>query len=160
VGTTSIRPITAGDKPAVMGILHNTPEFLPHEITVAEELIDCYLDDPPSSGYHIYVAEVSGSIGGYICYGLTPLTDGTWDIFWIVVAHEKQGHGIGHILMKHAEDDIKRMGGRLVIVETSGKPEYNKTRWFYDTLNYQNICQIPDFYAPGDDLVIFIKRLR
>jgi len=157
--TTSVRPITSDDKPAVMHILRNTPEFLPHEVIVAEELIDCYLENPPFSGYYIHVVEIDGDIAGYVCYGPTPLTEGTWDIYWIAVSRDKQGLGIGRILMKHIEDDIKRMGGRLITVETSGKSEYNKTRGFYETLHYQNVARVPDFYAPGDDLVVFIKKL-
>jgi hypothetical protein len=61
--------------------------------------------------------------------------------------------------MKHAEEDIKRMHGKLIMVETSGKADYNKTRQFYERLNYQKLCQITDYYAPGDDLVLFAKRI-
>jgi ribosomal protein S18 acetylase RimI-like enzyme len=159
VGTTSIRPMTVNDKPAVICILNDTPEFLPPEVIVAEELIDAFLEAPTTSGYYISVAEFDGEIVGYVCYGNTPLTEATWDIYWIAVAHDKQGYGIGRSLMRHAEDDIQKMCGRLIVVETSGKPEYNKTRRFYDTLNYQNICQIPDYYTLGDDLIIFTKRI-
>jgi ribosomal protein S18 acetylase RimI-like enzyme len=159
VGTTSIRPLTVKEKASVMRLLQATPEFLPPEVIIAEELIDAFLEDTETSGYYIYVAELDGEIAGYICYGNTPLTEATWDIYWVAVAHDKQGFGIGRILMKHAEDDIKKMHGKLIMVETSGKPEYNKTRRFYDTLNYQRVCQIPDYYAPGDDLVLFSKRL-
>ena len=142
-----------------MRILQTTPEFLAPEVIIAEELIDAFLEDTETSGYYIYIAEHDGEIAGYVCYGNTPLTEATWDLYWIAVANNKQGFGIGRSLLKHAEDDIRRMGGRLVMVETSGKPEYNKTRRFYDTLNYQRVCQIPDYYAPGDDLVLFSKRL-
>jgi ribosomal protein S18 acetylase RimI-like enzyme len=159
VGTTSIRPLTVKEKASVMRLLQTTPEFLPPEVIIAEELIDAFLEDTETSGYYIYVAELDGEIAGYICYGNTPLTEATWDIYWVVVAHDKQGFGIGRILMKHAEDDIKKMHGKLIMVETSGKPEYNKTRRFYDTLNYQRVCQIPDYYAPGDDLVLYSKRI-
>jgi ribosomal protein S18 acetylase RimI-like enzyme len=159
VGTTSIRPLTVKEKASVMHLLQTTPEFLPPEVIIAEELIDAFLEDTETSGYYIYVAELDGEIAGYICYGNTPLTEATWDIYWVVVAHDKQGFGIGRILMKHAEDDIKKMHGKLIMVETSGKPEYNKTRRFYDTLNYQRVCQIPDYYAPGDDLVLYSKRI-
>jgi hypothetical protein len=62
--------------------------------------------------------------------------------------------------MKHAEDDIQRMQGRLIMVETSGKAEYNKTRQFYERLDYQKVCQIPDYYAPGDDLVLYSQKNR
>ena len=159
MGTTSIRPLTVKEKASVMRLLQTTPEFLPPEVIIAEELIDAFLEDTETSGYYIYVAELDGEIAGYICYGNTPLTEATWDIYWVVVAHDKQGFGIGRILMKHAEDDIKKMHGKLIMVETSGKPEYNKTRRFYDTLNYQRVCQIPDYYAPGDDLVLYSKRI-
>jgi GNAT superfamily N-acetyltransferase len=160
LGTTSIRPMIAADKPAVMRILYNTPEFLPHEVIIAEELIDAYLESSVASGYYLVVIELDGIIVGYACYGDTPNTQATWDLYWIAVDHNKQGHGIGRILMKHIEDDIERMHGRLIMVETSGKPDYNKTRKFYDNLDYQNICRIPDYYAPADDLVIYTKRLK
>jgi ribosomal protein S18 acetylase RimI-like enzyme len=159
VGTTSIRPLTVKEKASVMRLLQATPEFLPPEVIIAEELIDAFLEDTETSGYYIYIAEHDGEIAGYVCYGNTPLTEATWDLYWIAVANNKQGFGIGRSLMKHAEDDIKKMHGKLIMVETSGKPEYNKTRRFYDTLNYQRVCQIPDYYAPGDDLVLFSKRL-
>jgi len=142
-----------------MRILRNTPEFLPTEVLIAEELIDAFLEEQKTSGYYIYVAELDGEIAGYVCYGDTPLTEATWDLYWIAVARDKQGYGIGRILMKHTEDDIKKKHGRLIMVETSGKPDYNKTRRFYETLNYQKVCQIPDYYATGDDLVLFTKRI-
>ena len=159
MGTTSVRPLTIKDKSAVIGILQATPEFLPPEVVIAEELIDAFLEDEKTSGYYIYIAEHDGEIAGYVCYGNTPLTEATWDLYWIAVANNKQGFGIGRSLMKHAEDDIKKMHGKLIMVETSGKPEYNKTRRFYDTLNYQRVCLIPDYYAPGDDLVLYSKRI-
>ena len=148
------------DKPRVTEILRGTPEFKPFEVAVAEELIDSYLDDPVGSGYHILVAEVDSTVAGYICYGPTPLTDGTWDIYWMAVASEKQGRGIGSALMESAEKEIGRAKGRLVIIETSSTPAYEKTRYFYLSHGYEVICRIPDFYAPGDDKLILQKRLR
>jgi GNAT superfamily N-acetyltransferase len=129
-------------------------------VAVAEELIDSYLNDPSGSGYHILVAEVDSTITGYICYGPTPLTEGTWDIYWMAVAREKQGQGIGSALMKSAEKEIMRAKGRLAIIETSSIPAYEKTRNFHLSQGYEVICRIPDFYTPGDDKLILQKRLR
>jgi ribosomal protein S18 acetylase RimI-like enzyme len=129
-------------------------------VVVAEELIDCYLDDPSNSGYHILVAKVDSTVAGYICYGPTPLTEGTWDIYWVAVAQENQRQGIGSALMKSAEKDIVRAKGRLTIIETSSTPGYEKTRRFHLGQGYEVICRIPDFYAPGDDKLILQKRLR
>ncbi len=154
-----IRPMTHEDKSAVMNILRATPEFTPGEVVVAEELIDCYLEAPISSGYLILVAEVNSKVEGYICWGTTPLTEGTWDIYWIATARDKQGQGIGTALLASTEARIKKSRGRLAFIETSSKPEYEKTKRFYLSRGYELICQIPDFYAPGDDKLILQKRL-
>jgi GNAT superfamily N-acetyltransferase len=129
-------------------------------VAVAEELVDSYLDDPSGSGYHILVAEADSTVAGYICYGSTPLTETTWDVYWMAVAQEKQGHGIGSALLKSAEKEIMKAQGRLVIIETSSTPLYEKTRRFHLGEGYEIVCRMPDFYAPGDDKLIMHKRLR
>jgi ribosomal protein S18 acetylase RimI-like enzyme len=147
------------DKPCIVRILCDTPEFKPFEVAVAEELIDSYLQDPSSSGYHVLVAEVDSTVTGYICYGPTPLTEGTWDIYWMAVAREKQGQGVGSALMKSAEKEIIRAKGRLSMIETSSTPAYEKSRRFHFSQGYEIAARIPDFYAPGDDKLILQKRL-
>ena len=158
--TIKIRQMTKKDKPALMKILRSTPEFKPSEVVVAEEVINSYLRDPRGSGYYALVAELDSAIAGYICYGPAPLTEGTWDIYWMAVALEKQGKGIGGALLAYAEDRIRETQGRLAIIETSSKPEYEKTRRFHLSHGYEVLCRIPDFYAPGDDKLILQKQLR
>jgi len=154
-----IRPMTSADKPAVMRILEATPQFNPAEVVVAEEVLDGYLKDSIESGYHVLVAEVDSSVVGYICYGPTPMTEGTWDIYWLAVAPEKQGQGIGKALLTFAENKIKETQGRLAIIETSSRPEYERTRRFHRLQGYDLVGYIRDFYAPGDHRLIFQKRL-
>ena len=152
--------MTGEDKPAIMDILRATPEFKPSEVVVAEEVLDSYLNDP-SAGYFTLVAETgTAAIAGYVCFGTTPLTEGTWDIYWIAVAREMQGKGIGAALLTVAESKIKQVEGRLIFAETSSIPEYDKTRRFYLSRGYGVAAQIADFYVPGDDKVIFQKRLK
>ncbi len=156
---TGIRPMESRDREQVVYILNSTPEFTPDEVEVAEELIDSYLDRGTDSGYYIMVLDEDGGITGYICYGPTPLTQDTWDIYWIAVAMEKRGHGWGRVLLEAAEREIARVGGRLVIIETSSKADYEKTRRFYRSHEYEQIACIPDFYTVGDDKLILQKRL-
>lgn len=155
-----IRPVTHADRSALLEILKDTPEFKPFEIEVAVEVIDCCLRDNKNSGYFILVAEDNTDIAGYICYGPTPLTDGTWDMYWEAVAREKRGYGIGTALMKAAEQEIRKAKGRLSLIETSSTPDYEKTRRFHIKQGYSVIACIPDFYTPGDDKLILQKRLR
>jgi predicted N-acetyltransferase YhbS len=152
--------MTHKDKPSITKILRSTPEFKPSEVTVAEEVIDSYLKELVGSGYRILVAEVNSTVTGYICYGPTPMTESTWDIYWMAVTQEKQDQGIGSALMESAEKEIVRAKGRLAIIETSSTPTYEKTRHFHLSHGYEIVAHIPDFYAPGDDKLILQKRLR
>ncbi len=151
--------MSAEDKPALVQILRHTPEFKPYEVEVAEEVIDGYLRDPKGTGYHALVADSGSEVAGYICYGQTPCTAGTWDIYWVAVDGDKRGQGIGGALTKAAEDAIGKLRGRLILIETSTSPIYENTRRFYLGQGYEIVARIPDFYSPGDDLLIMQKRL-
>jgi ribosomal protein S18 acetylase RimI-like enzyme len=140
-----------------MQILRRTPEFKPEEVAVAEEVIDSYLCDA-GSGYFILIAELEAKVAGYVCYGKTPLTEGTWDIYWMATAPEKQGRGIGGALLDAAEEHIGKEGGRMAMIETSSKPDYEKTRRFHINHGYEIIGRVADFYMPGDDKLLMQKR--
>ena len=157
--TVIVRPMSPGDKPALLRMLKNTPEFKPFEVTVAEELIDSYLASGENSEYIIRIAEDNGEVAGYICYGETPCTVGTWDIYWIAVDRSRRGKGLGKALSETAETAIKQARGRLIFIETSSTPLYENTRQFYLARGYEVIARIPDFYMPGDDKLILQKKL-
>jgi len=127
-------------------------------VAVAEEVIDSYLNDL-GAGYFTLIAEDDGEIAGYICYGETPCTIGTWDIYWVAVDPGKRRRGIGKILSEAAENAIKKAGGRLAVIETSSTPLYENTRRFYLARGYETVARIPDFYMPGDDKLILVKKL-
>jgi ribosomal protein S18 acetylase RimI-like enzyme len=148
------------DRQAIVRILNNTPEFSAEEVKVAIELIDIYLEQGISSGYYLAVSDAGPEPDGYICFGPTPMTEGTWDVYWIAVNAEKQNRGTGRILMEYAEEGIRNLKGRLILVETSSKPSYEKTRHFYDARKYEVIARIPDFYTIGDDKVVFAKYFK
>jgi ribosomal protein S18 acetylase RimI-like enzyme len=155
-----IRPMTRADRPAVLGLVEATGFFRPDEVRVTEELIDVYLDRPGQGDYGVVVVEdAAGAVAGYLTYGPTPLTLGTYDLYWMAVAPESQGRGYGRALVGWLEERVRRVGGRMVIIETSSTPRYGPTRRFYQGLNYAEVARIPDFYQPGDDRVIYAKRL-
>jgi ribosomal protein S18 acetylase RimI-like enzyme len=151
--------MSAEDKASLLPILANTPEFKPIEVDVAEEVIDSYLTQGIEYGYRIEVAEDDGKVLGYVCFGETPCTVGTWDIYWIAVDKAQRGHKVGKTLSDVAEKTIKEAGGRLIIIETSSVPLYENTRKFYLARGFEIIASIPDFYAVGDDKIILQKKL-
>ena len=140
----------------------NTEELngLPVQHTYWTEpaMIELVSNSPPLLS--VISPEADSTVEGYICYGPTPLTEATWDVYWMAVARDRQGQGIGSALLKSAEKEISEHQGRLVMIETSSTPLYERTRRFHVGEGYEAICRIPDFYAPGDDKLIMQKRLR
>jgi ribosomal protein S18 acetylase RimI-like enzyme len=111
------------------------------------------------SWYHFIAARRDGQVLGFACYGQRPLTQGTYDLYWIAVDKKHHRQGIGEILLSEAEKQVKARGGRLLIAETAGKSAFEPTRHFYLKTGYELEARIRDFYSPGDDLVIFTKHL-
>jgi ribosomal protein S18 acetylase RimI-like enzyme len=137
-----------------------TEMFTSEESDVAMELVDLYLSDKKQKDYLLYVVEnEKNNIMGYVCFGPTPATEGTYDLYWIVVSPEFQSRGIGKQLLKFTEEQILLKGGRLIIIETSSQEKYLPTRQFYLNTDYKIAAQIKDFYRNGDDRVIFVKYL-
>lgn len=153
--------MTREDRRTVLDIVQATEMFTPDEVAVARELIDIYLDQPQQRDYCLVVAEnEDGRVVGYMSYGPTPLTEGTYDLYWMAVASEKQGRGYGRELVSWLEERVRAAGGRMILVETSSQPKYEKTRRFYTGLNYKEVSRIPDFYRRGDDRITYVKYLN
>lgn len=150
-------------------ILHLTAAagvFKPDEVACVQELWDAYLRQGETSGYVFLVykngfGEVSDRcrLLGYACFGPHPLTEGTFDLYWIAVDPQARGQGIGHALLARVEDEVRARGGRMLVVETSGTPAYAPARRLYESCGYRYEAVVHDFYAPGDDLIVFVKLL-
>jgi len=151
-----IRPTKREDRDHIINILRRTSNFTDEEIKVAVELLDSYFANSLDSGYWTYTAELD-KVVGYICYGPTPMTSGTFDIYWIAVDPIVQGKHIGTKLLSFAEEDIVRHNGRLITIYTSSQERYGNTKAFYSRRGYREGCRVRDYYKPGDDLVIYVK---
>jgi ribosomal protein S18 acetylase RimI-like enzyme len=157
--SASVSEITSGDRSALAGLLSRIEQFKPDEVDVALELIDATLADPVGSGYECLVAREDGHVVGYICVGPTPMTVATWDLYWIAVDPDSQGRGIGSRLYAAFVQRMQERAGRQVRIETSSKEIYAATGGFYEKLGFSVDGRLRDFYAPGDDLLIFYRKL-
>ena len=99
-------------------------------------------------------------MAGYACYGATPGTEGTFDLYWIAVDPSTQGRGAGTHLLGEVERRLRVGDERLLIAETSSRAAYEATRRFYERRGYSEQARVAAFYGPGDDRVIYAKRLR
>ncbi len=112
----------------------------------------------PDLPYYQLGAELDGRLVGWVCWGATPCTEGTWDLYWLAVDPAAQGQGIASALVQEMERRL-RGKARLISVDTSGRADYTPTRKFYLARGYKAVATVPNFYAPGDDQVIFTKEL-
>lgn len=87
------------------------------------------------------------------------MTEGTWNLLLIAVDISHQGQGVGRAMMDYIEQKLARMKVRILLVETSGVPEFERTRQFYLQCHYTKVATIPEYYSAGDDKVVFWKKL-
>jgi len=151
---TSLRNLTAADRGRIEGISRAVELFREDEIPVALEVFDGAVAGSPD--YIALGAEHDGALAGWICWGPTPCTVGTYDLYWMAVDPALHGAGIGTALLTAMERRLDVIA-RLSVVETAGRPEYAGTRAFYEARGYRAVSRIPDFYAPGDDQVVYVK---
>jgi ribosomal protein S18 acetylase RimI-like enzyme len=176
--------VSAADRPRIAEMLRGSRVFTREEIGVALELFDESIEDrgprtEEARGQHrdaMLVAPLPRSsvldppylflgaftpeevLVGYACWGPTPATDRTWDLYWIAVDTALQGAGIGTILLEEVERRLVGQHARMLIAETSSRSDYAATRGFYGRRGYMEAARVRDFYAPGDDRIIFAKR--
>ena len=156
---TNLRPMQPSDRDCLVTITNATGFFRQEEVEVAREVLTEAARKGEASGYRVRVAADGDRPLGYVCFGPTPLTRSTWDIYWIAVDPQLQHQGLGSKLMRLAESEICLCSGRLVLAETSSQELYEPTREFYISRGYREISRISDFYDVGDDKVTFAKVL-
>jgi ribosomal protein S18 acetylase RimI-like enzyme len=129
--------------------------FSPDETDVVRALLDRF-----DEGDACLVDEQDEQLVGVAYYRPKEPADRVWDLTMIAVAPELQGAGRGSALLDRVEDDLRDRGQRLLVVDTSGTAQYDRTRDFYVRCGYTTAARVPDYWSDGDDLVVFVKRLR
>jgi ribosomal protein S18 acetylase RimI-like enzyme len=158
----TVRPLRPSDRARVAEMTRAAGVFREAEVAVALDVFDGATGaggrrvDPD---YESAGVEIDGDLGGWACWGPTPGTEGTFDLYWIVVDPGRQGRGLGSRLLEEMD---RRIAGRarLVLIETSSRDDYGATRAFYQRHGYRLVATIPAFYAPGDDRVTFARRYQ
>lgn len=154
-----IRPITPEDQTALMALAVSSGLFVPDELEQIEVLITNYLGGKAEPN-HFWITDDDGGPVGIAYYAPEPQTQRTWNVYFIAVRPDRRGQGHGAALMGHIEQILQVQGEHFLLVETSGLPSFERTRAFYRRLGYDQVGQVPDFYKPGDDKIVFRKMLN
>lgn len=156
-----IRRLAEKERVGLLSMLIKTRAFTSEEIDVAMELIGMVLKDPIQKDYHIHcMVNNQDQAIGYICYGPAPMTQGTFDLYWIAVDPDFQREGVGSGLLNFLEEVVKARGGRMILADTSTLPDFVKTQNFYLKNGFREEARIPDYYYPGNDRITFCKKLQ
>jgi ribosomal protein S18 acetylase RimI-like enzyme len=156
----ALRSLKAQDRMPLERMLDGILSFDPEDRALAVELITIALEQADQKDYSFILAtNEEDQPVGYTCYGPTPLTDGTFDLYWIAVDPQCAGQGIGTLLLKAVEEGVRSRNGRMLLIETSSSQAYERTCRFYLKKGYTLAETIPDFYRQGEDRLTFIKCL-
>ena len=152
-------PLAPTHRSALEEIVRATGAFRDAEIDVALEVFDDAMVEGQDDYIMLGAFDRNARLVGYACYGATPCTVATWDLYWIAVHPDAQQSGIGTLLLNAVERDLQEKRAALLVIETSSKGNYAATRAFYAARGYADVARVPNFYDEGDDRVIYTKRL-
>ena len=155
-----IRDTEPEDTSALIDLAQATNVFKPHEIVALSEVLNDYHAKERENGHRCITEEQDDRPVGFAYYAPASMSDRGWYLYWIAVEKGRQAKGIGSALLAWVEEDIRRHEGRLLLIETSSLPHYEPTRRFYLKQGYEQASVLADFYADGDDLVVYCKRIE
>jgi GNAT superfamily N-acetyltransferase len=148
------------DRMSVEDVLRSTKYFYEFEIQTALEIADETISKGvEKSGYFWMKIIDDDGLVAFANYGKNAFSTHSWDLYWIAVHQNSRNKKLGSALLKAIEDDIREMGGKILWIETSGRPLYASTESFYRKNGYQLQASLRDFYGPGDPKQIYSKAL-
>ncbi|WP_020536398.1 GNAT family N-acetyltransferase [Lewinella cohaerens] len=154
MSTLNIRPVVATDIPRLKAVIATSDLFPPD---LLDDMIAPYLAGEDES---IWLTGEEDNPTFVAFCAPEQMTEGTWNLYLIAVYSELQSKGYGRQVMGYLEDLLAEQGARVLLVETSGLPEFERTRSFYHQCNYTEEARIRDFYKAGEDKVVFWKSLQ
>jgi ribosomal protein S18 acetylase RimI-like enzyme len=154
-----IRSSVPNDKAAILSLAVAAGLFAADETEALAGVLTDYFAGTLGEGHRWSIDESDGKVRGAIYYAPELMADRTWYVYAIAVDPECQGMGYGKALMQHVEDILQATGQRVLLVETSSLPKYERTQAFYTKCGYVPEARIRDFYTDGEDKIVFRKVL-
>ena len=152
-----IRSTTPDDTIALIALADATGLFQPNQLESLGEMLSDYFGG--NSADHLWITDDdNGAVGVAYCE-MERMTDGTWNLQLIAIRPDCQRQGRGATLLRYVEQTLTVRGGRVLLVETSGLPDFERTRAFYRKCGYDEEARIRDFYKAGDDKIVYRKAL-
>ncbi|MFN8816850.1 MAG: GNAT family N-acetyltransferase [bacterium] len=152
----AIRPVIRDDLPALKSIIDAVGLF---PSAMLDDMLRPYLTAAPDCR-HRWITDGHSEPSALAFFAPEPMTSGTWNVYLLAVDPRRQRTGRGTAMVSFIERTLARLGERIVLVETSGLPDFEPTRAFYRRIGYTEEARIRDFYRVGEDKVVFRKALQ
>lgn len=152
-----IRETIHTDSDALLAIVESSGQFDKNGLAHVKKKLNSYLAGGSDGLW--FTADDGEPIGVAYC-APEPVTDGTWNLLMLWTRHDRNGQGHGSALVRHVEDVLTERGVRLLIVETSSLPDFAGARAFYDKCGFTQEARIKNFFAAGDDKIVYTKLLQ
>ncbi len=153
------RKVRDEDFERVLALARKTSVFTAREVEVVKELLEAEFENPAQNDYRSLILEEGDQVVGFACYGPAPMTEGTYDLYWLFVDPEQQRRGMGSALLGEVEKAIRRAKGRMLIADTSSSRSYLPARRFYQDHGFRKVAEVKDYYRPGDSRFTYVKQV-
>jgi ribosomal protein S18 acetylase RimI-like enzyme len=154
-----IRRILPADSPALVALSASSGLFKPDELDAIQGMLDDYHATNAANGHQMITYDEGGTLVGMAYFVPKDFTDRVWELLMIAVDASRHRQGIGSAILLAVERAVRSANGRLLLIETSSKSTFERTRQFYRKHGYTEVAHIPDFFADGDGKASFIKRV-
>ncbi len=155
----SIRPVVPADTPSLVALSGSSGLFKTEELDAIQEMLDDYHSTKIGGGHQILTYDESGTLLGIAYFCPKEFTDRVWELLMIAVDAARHRQGIGSRMLLAVEEAIKTANGRLLLIETSDKSSFERTRQFYRKQGYSEVSRIPDYFTDGEGKASFTKRM-
>lgn len=148
------------DREIIESIFELSGFFYDFEIDIVLSIFDETIDKgQENSGYYWLLIREDNDILGCAIFGPNPSSLYSWDFYWLVIERHHKNRHLGKNLIAEVERISKEGGCKILWIETSGRELYAPTRICYLNNNYIEAARLKDFYAPGDDKVLYRKDI-
>ena len=147
---------TKEHKEALFNILSESGQFDADALAHVMETLDAYLENPEGE---IWFTAVEDKPVGFAYCAPEPVTSGTWNLLMLWTKEGYEGKKFGSSLVSSVENELKKREARLLIVETSQLPEFETARSFYEKCGFIFEAEVKNFFAQGDNKLIYTKSV-
>jgi ribosomal protein S18 acetylase RimI-like enzyme len=154
----TIRPITHNDTDALITLAESLEIFSSDQLNELRQMLTDSLSKDGDT-HPFWIADDDDGLVGLAYCEPERMTSGTWNLQLIGVHPTYQRQGRGAKLLLFVEQTLIDRGERVLLVETSGTPDFEYVRAFYRKNGYEEEARIREFYAEGADKIVFRKAL-